>query len=326
MENKKGLSIAVGLSIIGLLGLVFGTGAGLAFEGKEKGVALAGAAIVAIAGAGGLYLAVKAKTTESEFGKWKKFEYLGLGVCIAVAIFATTPTIYTANFIFSNRSLREAGESDASTINGMLSRFAELEGNRLSMTRQGLEDYVTFKPTNVSTELSEFLKFEVMNGRPGKVNRHVVNDYVTENSYLIEHGSLDEDLFGRYRQELANIRNQLSSFDIGALPVLATKFTVLSDSIGAKLTALSRNFNFGNLSLDGSGEYIYLPSESNTYSDTANRFGIEYASMFRPNLQSGMLTALFILLYLIDYLLEFRSLRVPTSRGPKISDKDGIPL
>ena len=93
MEKKKGLSIAVMLSIIGVLGLTFCTAMGLLLDGSPMAEALALAAGVLIVGSLGLYLAVKAKTVENEFAKWRKFEYLGLAMCVAAIAFAAQPTI-----------------------------------------------------------------------------------------------------------------------------------------------------------------------------------------------------------------------------------------
>ena len=86
MENKKGLSIAVMLSVVGLLGLGFGTCMGMLLDGKSMAAALIFAASVVVGGALGLFLAVKAKTVDNEFTKWKKYEFVGLAICVAVIV------------------------------------------------------------------------------------------------------------------------------------------------------------------------------------------------------------------------------------------------
>ena len=326
MEKKKGLSIAVMLSIIGILGLTFCTAMGLLLDGRPMGEALALGAGVLIVGSLGLYLAVKAKTVENEFAKWRKFEYLGLAMCVAAIAFAAQPTIYAANFVFSNRSLRDAGDRDIELVSGMMSRFKSQEADRLNITREGLENYLSFRPSQVSSSLGQFIRFDVMHGQAGVLNRHIVNDFVAEKSYLIEHGSLQEELFGKYDNELSLLADQLSGFDFANFPAMASRLTALSDSVGANLTALSRNFSFGNIGFDHSGEYAFTPSEPYVYADRAVDFGNEYAAMFSPRAGSVALFGALALLFIFDYILEFRSLRVPVGAGPKISDKDGIPL
>ena len=301
MEKKKGLSIAVMLSIIGILGLTFCTAMGLLLDGRPMAEALALGAGVLIVGSLGLYLAVKAKTVENEFAKWRKFEYLGLAMCVAAIAFAAQPTIYAANFVFSNRSLRDAGDRDIELVSGMMSRFKSQEADRLNITREGLENYLAFKPSQVSSSLGNFIRYDVMHG-------------------------LQEELFGKYDNELSQLADQLSGFDFANFPTMASRLTALSDSVGANLTALSRNFSFGNIGFDHSGEYAFTPSEPYVYADRAVDFGNEYAAMFSPRAGSVALFGALALLFILDYILEFRSLRVPVGAGPKISDKDGIPL
>lgn len=326
MENKKGLSIAVMLSVVGLLGLGFGTCMGMLLDGKSMAAALIFAATVVVGGALGLFLAVKAKTVDNEFTKWKKYEFVGLAICVAVIVFAAQPTIYTGNFIFGNSNLRQAGNDDISLVRAMITRFKAQESDRLSLTREGLENYIAFRPSNVSRGLSQYIRFDVMHGQAGVLNRYILNDYTAEKSFLIEHGSLQEDVFGKYENELNRISSLLSGFDFAKFSTMASTLTALSDSVGANLTALSRNFNFGNITVDHYGQYSITPSESYNYSDRALNFGNEYAAMFSPRASSLSLFLVFALLFILDYLLEFRSLRVPAGSGPKISDKDGIPL
>ena len=180
MEKKKGLSIAVMLSIIGILGLTFCTAMGLLLDGRPMAEALALGAGVLIVGSLGLYLAVKAKTVENEFAKWRKFEYLGLAMCVAAIAFAAQPTIYAANFVFSNRSLRDAGDRDIELVSGMMSRFKSQEADRLNITREGLENYLAFKPSQVSSSLGNFIRYDVMHGQAGSLNQFILNDFVSQ--------------------------------------------------------------------------------------------------------------------------------------------------
>ena len=326
MEKKTGLSIANMLSVIGLIGLGLGTAMGIVLEGKEVAIAIGCGAGVFILGILGLFLAVKAKKAESEFGKWRKYEYLGLALCIGVIAFSAQPCMYSANFIISNRSLREAGDSDIATVRGMITRFKAQEADRLNLTREGLDNYLSFNPSVVSSSLQSFIIYEVMHGSPGIFNRHVLNEYVAEKSYLIEHGNFNEDLFGKYNHELDMISSRLTNFDFADFPSMATALTALSDSVGAHLTALSYNFNFGNIGLNDRGIYDYEPTAGYEYTERATTFGAKYAAMFTPGLGAIGLFAAFALLYILDYFLEFRSLRVPVKQGPKISDNDGLPL
>ena len=326
MENKSGLSIAVMLSVIGLVGLTLGTSVGFVLDSYPVAEALAFGAAVFIVGGVGLYLAVKAKTVDNEFAKWRKYEMLGLVLCVAVVAFAAQPTIYAANFIIANRALRDAGERDINTVRGMITTFKAKESDRLSLTREGLENYMAFRPQSVDSRLKHFILFEVMHNHAGSLNSHVINEYVVEKSYIIEHGSLQDDLFRRYDNELTTISNRLSNFDIADFPGMATELTALSDSVGANLTALSSNMNFGNIGVDELGTYYYSPISGDRYMDRAEAFGREYASMFAPRLGSLAILIAFVLLFIFDYLMEFRSLRVPAWNGPKISDRDGLPL
>ena len=80
MENKKGLSIAVMLSVVGLLGLGFGTYMGMLLDGKSMAAALIFARFSGSRRCFGPVPGSQSKTVDNEFTKWKKYEFVGLAI------------------------------------------------------------------------------------------------------------------------------------------------------------------------------------------------------------------------------------------------------
>lgn len=319
------MSIANILSLIGCVVLSAGAAVGMLLTGSDMVSALVVFIAALAIGGGALFVAVKAKQTDNDFRRWRTFEFIAVGVGIVFVIAVAHYDFYAFNFLNMRGELGRAGNEDIATVEHMIGNYKNQENERLRITVDGLRNYVNFRPLSVSASLRSFIDSEVLNGQGLQLNNNILDNYEQFKSFHINHGDLQADRIGGMMRELQRLSDEVNGIDPTKMRDLSTSLTTFCDSVGAQLTSLSRNFNFGSIDIDDTGVYNYQPGRSNSYEARAMAYGETYSSIFHIGATAVLLYAAFALLYFSNYLLALRSLRRPTA-GVKISDTDGIPL
>lgn len=299
------------------------TYAGILLSGEGEGVALAATAGVLIFGMGGFYLAVAAKTSETDASGWGNSEYFFFALSVAAVIFAGYYGCTGMRYVGELKNMSEGLQTDIDAGRRMINSFREQESTRLLQTETGLKTMVRARPVVVPHDLNMFLN-DKLSASLSNLSEGKVQNFVEIQKSIIMQGSHTEALIDRYLARFDSLEQVVKAYEKPhQYKALGPRLHVTVDSLGIFLTSLSDKFDFPEITSDAGG-YRLVRTSGNVYQYTPNHFMQAYNEVFANSWKSIVGFVVLALFALGDYFAEFR--RSLPNKGVKLSDEDCIPL
>ncbi len=326
MGKNKTFSVAMIISLLGLLVLSGGTWIGLALRHVSPAIAAIAAIVVLLVGGVSVFLGVRAKTAESDFNKWRRYEILCIAGMFLSAGFAVMPTAITFNFIHNNRELRHAASADIQGIDSLITVFNENETARMNATFRGLENFVRLGNNNCSPAMRQYLENEFRT-TPGHFSTQLINNRRGEIRAQIDDIRLGNSMYGNvFNNRIRALRGVVSSRIPIGFGRLGTELSSTSEQIGDVLTDISGGLSLPVVSAGSGQQYTVRPSQSCEYRFEPTAYVEAYGCIFVWTFWSILFSVLSVLAAVFYYLISYRTIRKAVDRGSKVSDRLGLPL
>ncbi len=314
-KKDDGFSIADIISILGLLSLCLFLFLGWSYGGTSSGIALLSAIGCTIGIGLILFLLLKAKRAETDFGKWRIVEFVLLGVFV-LSCAATVPVLSKFfNINSASAELKSAGREDLENLKNALDKYKETEESNLRSFCAQLNNV-----QYCNSELRKFCsKNSITVAEDGKPYTTNIKSFFDRWQQKIQDLSQTDgaNLYATYMKRIENNSTEIEKWNIIELPYVIPGVGELSEDIKRTITEFSKSlpFNVSGAEL-GLNNYSYKKFSPDTPKDfqekIANINGLAV---------SGVVTSIFLFfLILFSYLVAFRSSKVGVKAGSLTHD------
>ena len=314
-KNKSnGVSLANVIAVVGIVLLSVFLFLGYFYSGDILGISIMKSAAWAAGFSLLLWLLIKAKTADTDTGKWKVIEGLVLFIYIIVALLSSNKVARFATVYSSSEELKAAATEDISLIRQGIAQFQSTENEALTNTITGLE-------LAAQGESAQELK-----------------DFVADNGFELTDGSIanfkekwqdrianvtDQDLnsfYDAWDDKLMECNELIQGWSVLKMPETANAMRDLGPQVSAKLEEISAGLPFPVIYKNENDiSEINRQHESGHY-PIVTIFADKFVNMSSYSIVGiGLCLALHIMV-LLNYFVASRTKRVRPKKNILVND------
>lgn len=328
--NKIGLSIAVIITVLGLLLLCAGTAMGCVLIGWSIAVSLLSGFAVALFVGAAVFIGAIAKSESGQFKKWARVKLICIVVMVVALICGMYPTMVTFNFFADVKELRGKATVDKEALQRQMNEFFEHEKNRVNTTFDGLKNAANIGNPKLSQELIEFLNAEALyyaNG--GTIYAPDID--TRRNVYLdrVENIELDGTSLrsNKFEAEFDRIQKMLVDIYPWTFASLEKSIDKAANEQNDILSTFSEELKMPEVKCgQGSDTYTVFETEGRSYNQRPTSYAEAYKSITSITVTGAVSALLVALISILHFLLTAPSLRQTVNMGDKASDKYGLTI
>lgn len=216
---------------------------GLLFFGKEMSTSIICAVLATLFFGIMLWLMIRAKSADADWGKWKFVEIAILSCYIVLAAFSIWPISRFFSVNSQSSEIKAAAQEDISAIEKQLKMFQEQEKQSLERTLTGMKTYISSRRANgTSREIEDFF---ADSKHMASMTDMGVESYRNVWGRKIEKYIMDGMTYGdAWNEAIGESKRQVERWNLIKVPQAVQTINNLSTEIGAKLTQMSESFPF----------------------------------------------------------------------------------
>ena len=314
-KNKSnGVSLANVIAVVGIVLLSVFLFLGYFYSGDILGISIMKSAAWAAGFSLLLWLLIKAKTADTDTGKWKVIEGLLLFLYIIVALLSSNKVARFATVYSSSEELKAVATEDISHVRQGIAQFQSTENEALTNTITGLE-------LAAQGESTQELK-----------------DFVADNGFELTDASIanfkekwqdrianvtDQDLnsfYDAWDDRLMEYNDMIQGWSVLKMPETANAMRDLGPQVSAKLEEISAGLPFPVIykNEDDASE-INRQHEGNHY-PIVTTFADKFTNMSSYSIVGIALCLALHAMVLFNYLVVSRTKRVNPRKNMYIND------
>lgn len=324
-HSQYGISAAMIVSALMWILIIVLTAVGmLACDIEPIYVAVAGATAFVFA-LGGYVVAIMGKRAVNDVSAWRKRELLGVFVLTGVLAFSFFFAPTGLKMVLGSVNMRNAIDSDVSSLRDAVDEFKSREMANLTITDDGLRNYIISNPLYITTGLDNYIRREVLKGHDIALTQYIADEYVSDCRILIENGSMTVDTLQWFMDRAQNAAAMVNGIEFNNYGAAADSIGTIGRELQHTLQTLANNIGLMNVYHESDGVYKCRPFEDAEINVSTGLYQTEYDNAKSAGWPEGLAWLAMALLAMGDYLLCFRTIISP-DKGPKISDNHGKPL